>query len=95
VDDAAVVLRPTAEKEAVDEAAVRKAVEDAAAVERATVDKKVADVAMMKKVDSVYHSSPWEVLLDDFGNGYHMLQDVDGGPPEGAVGRSGNNHHQS
>jgi hypothetical protein len=58
VDDAAVVLRPTAEKEAVDEAAVRKAVKDAAAVERATVDKKVANVAMTKKVDSVYHSSP-------------------------------------
>jgi hypothetical protein len=47
----------------------------------------------------VYHSGPWEVLVVDTGNGYHLLQDVeveediDGGPPGGAAGGFGSVHH--
>jgi hypothetical protein len=44
--------------------------------------------------DSVYHSAPWEVLIVDTGNGYHLLHHVDGGPPGGAVDRPGNVHHR-
>jgi hypothetical protein len=29
--------------------------------------------------------APWEVLAVDTSNGYHLLQDVDGGPPGGAL----------
>jgi hypothetical protein len=48
----------------------------------------------------VYHSGSWEVLAVDTGNGYHFLQDIeveegiDGGPPGGAVGGSGRDHHR-
>jgi hypothetical protein len=35
----------------------------------------------------------WEVLAVDTGNGYHLLQDVDGGPLGGVDGGFDSNHH--
>jgi hypothetical protein len=28
----------------------------------------------------VFKVPPWEALVENLGNGYHLLQDVDGGP---------------
>jgi hypothetical protein len=49
VNDTMVVSRTATEKEVVDIAATRKAMDEAASAERAVVDKKATDVAMVKK----------------------------------------------
>jgi hypothetical protein len=50
VNGTTVVSRTATEKEVVDAAAMRKAMDEAASTERAVVDKKATDVAMVKKV---------------------------------------------
>jgi hypothetical protein len=40
----------------------------------------------------VFTSSPWEALVEDTGNDYHLLQDIDGKPPGGATDGSGSSH---